>query len=212
MDEPVHLDRLLAARQLRVYYQPFVRLDRFEVAGYEALMRWAHPERGILDAGEFLGRATSESTHEVGWWVLEVACRQARRWCDESGARDAPPVVAVNLFPSQVHASDLDSRVARIAKAAGINVSVDEERSSALVTTDPRPVHAYRVDWSGAAAREDGAPVCAMHIETERQVWCARNAGCALGQGFYFSRSQPADVTSALVHHPFRWSPREVAS
>ena len=51
MDEPIRLDRVLTARQLRVYYQPFVRLDRFEVAGYQALLRWAHPERGILDRG-----------------------------------------------------------------------------------------------------------------------------------------------------------------
>ena len=212
MDEPIRLDRVLTARQLRVYYQPFVRLDRFEVAGYQALLRWAHPERGILAAGEFLDRATPASRHEVGWWVLEVGCRQARRWADESVGRGVAPTVSVNLFPSQVRAPDLTTRVSRIAKSAGVHVSVNERYGAALATTAPHAVHAYKVDWSRASGRRDGAPVCATHIETEQQLLHARDAGCAFGQGFYFARPQPADVTSALVHHPFRWSPHVVAS
>jgi hypothetical protein len=86
-------------------------------------------------------------------------------------------------------------------------VSVNERYGAALATTEPHAVHAYKVDWSRASARPDGAPVCATHIETEQQLLHARDAGCAFGQGFYFARPQPADVTSALVHHPFRWSP-----
>ena len=212
MDEPIRLDRVLTARQLRVYYQPFVRLDRFEVAGYQALLRWAHSERGILSASEFLDRATPASLDHVGWWVLEVACRQARRWADESVARDLAPTVSVNLFPSQVRAPDRTARVARIATAADINVSVDERH--ALRARHHGTACRARVQGglvAGARARQDGAPVCATHIETERQLLHARDAGCAFGQGFYFARPQPADVTSALVHHPFRWSPHDVA-
>lgn len=73
----------LAGGELRLYLQPQCRLDSGEIAGAEALVRWAHPDRGLLGPGQFL--ATFEAAGLMGdltTWMLEASCAAARRWRD----------------------------------------------------------------------------------------------------------------------------------
>jgi diguanylate cyclase (GGDEF)-like protein/PAS domain S-box-containing protein len=71
----------LERQELEVYYQPIVDLCRDMVAGFEALVRWNHPRRGILLPSEFIGLAEDNGAiNAIGSWVLEKACRQASSW------------------------------------------------------------------------------------------------------------------------------------
>ncbi|HEY8372103.1 MAG TPA: EAL domain-containing protein [Pseudonocardiaceae bacterium] len=126
-------------------YQPLVRLSDGGVMGAEALVRWRHPEFGLLSPDRFIGLA--EETGQIvplGRWVLREACRQARRWQDEFGER--APFVSVNLAARQSRDPCLVSDVVRILEETG--VSPDrlqlELTESAVMSTADEPLDALR--------------------------------------------------------------------
>ena len=91
--------RALERREFVLHYQPRVRLSSGEITGVEALLRWVHPERGLLKPPAFLGSIRSVATaRAISAWVLDEACRQARRWADER----TPRRVSVNVPPIAV--------------------------------------------------------------------------------------------------------------
>jgi len=98
-------------KELRVHYQPIVALASGRLMGFEALMRWQHPVRGLLAPHEFLHIA--EETGLIlpaGWWLLEEACRQVHAWrLSHPQARDL--TVAVNLAHKQFMYTGLTQRV-----------------------------------------------------------------------------------------------------
>ena len=95
--------RALERDELVLFYQPQVELVGNRLAGLEALLRWQHPERGLLLPGEFLAEARDEGNLlSMGEWALTRACQQQREWRDRGGS---PGPVAVNLAPSQWHDS-----------------------------------------------------------------------------------------------------------
>lgn len=66
---------------MAVYYQPIVALDRIRVIGFEALMRWFHPVRGLIGPDEFIPLAEETGTvASLTWWIMSCACRQTRGW------------------------------------------------------------------------------------------------------------------------------------
>jgi diguanylate cyclase (GGDEF)-like protein/PAS domain S-box-containing protein len=91
------LRRALVRQQFRVYYQPIVALDDNKVAGVEALVRWEHPQRGLLLPEEFLSVAEETGLIvRIGQWVLREAGKQARIW-QERYPSTPPLTVSVNL-------------------------------------------------------------------------------------------------------------------
>ena len=99
--------------ELRLDYQPIVELASGAVTGVEALVRWAHPERGLLPPAAFIGMAEETGLIiPLGRWVLTEACRQFGRWHEELGAR-APRTITVNVSGRQLHDADLASDVLR---------------------------------------------------------------------------------------------------
>jgi diguanylate cyclase (GGDEF)-like protein/PAS domain S-box-containing protein len=101
------LRRALVRHQLRVYYQPIVALDSDKVAGVEALVRWEHPQRGLLLPEEFLSIAEETGLiMRIGHWVLREACKQARIW-HERHPGSPPLTVSVNLSPRQLFRPEL---------------------------------------------------------------------------------------------------------
>jgi diguanylate cyclase (GGDEF)-like protein/PAS domain S-box-containing protein len=94
-----------AAGQFGVHYQPRVDLGTGRMAGVEALLRWYHPERGILAPEHFLDVAEhSGLLLEIGDWVLETACTQFKAWVD-AGLR--PLCLAINLAPLELNRPNL---------------------------------------------------------------------------------------------------------
>jgi diguanylate cyclase len=89
------LRRAIERDELRLYYQPKVDLKSDEVVGAEALLRWQHPELGLVSAGQFIPIAEESGLIvEIGEWVLRAACEQVQRWRESTGQRVR---VAVNI-------------------------------------------------------------------------------------------------------------------
>ncbi|MBN1452121.1 MAG: signal peptidase I [Anaerolineales bacterium] len=82
-DFHVDIQRGLELGEFQVYYQPIVSLTNGQITSVEALLRWQHPQRGMIPAGEFIQKA--ETTGDIGKldeWVMQVACKQLRGWQD----------------------------------------------------------------------------------------------------------------------------------
>jgi diguanylate cyclase (GGDEF)-like protein/PAS domain S-box-containing protein len=110
------LYQAIERNELRVLYQPVIALDAGTVAGAEALVRWQHPVRGLLEPADFI--ATAEDTgviERLGAHVLEVALTELRSWSDERLS------IAVNVSPTQLRDPAFPDVVARSLAAAGID-------------------------------------------------------------------------------------------
>ena len=95
------LRRALERQEFRNFYQPIVSLASGKIAGFEALLRWEHPTRGLLGPEEFI--AVAEETgliRELGWWNLREACRQISDWKANPDA-DPDLIISVNLSVKQ---------------------------------------------------------------------------------------------------------------
>jgi diguanylate cyclase (GGDEF)-like protein/PAS domain S-box-containing protein len=114
------LRRALERRELRIHYQPIVSLETGTIRSVEALVRWEHPERGLLLPDEFI--AVAEETGvivPIGAWVLEQACRQVERWRGTVAALDGLSL-AVNLSGRQLGDPALVDTVERSLVASGM--------------------------------------------------------------------------------------------
>lgn len=109
----------LEGEQLRLHYQPVLHLATRRMVSVEALLRWNHPERGLLLPGEFLDVAEERSLIiPIGEWVLRTACEQAAAWRAAWG--DAAPDVAVNVAGRQLAGHDFALQVGAAIADAGI--------------------------------------------------------------------------------------------
>jgi diguanylate cyclase (GGDEF)-like protein/PAS domain S-box-containing protein len=113
------LRRALHRDELEVHYQPLYSIDEGRMVGVEALARWNHPDRGLLLPGEFVPLAEESGLIlPIGHYVLETACRQARRWREELGIR---LVVGVNLSARQFQQSALVEEIQGILRLTGVD-------------------------------------------------------------------------------------------
>ncbi len=114
------LRRAIDRHELEVYYQPIIALAEGQLCGFEALLRWRHPERGIVLPDEFV--AAAEETGmivPIGNWVLREACRQMRAW-DAEFPDYTNLIINVNLSGRQCLQPDLVQDVARILEETGL--------------------------------------------------------------------------------------------
>ena len=119
MESKADLQGALERGELDVAYQPIVDMETAEVTGAEALMRWVHPIRGSIPPSDFIPLAEESGLIvELGKWILETACRQARDWQVESGREDL--TISVNLSGRQIADPDLVGDVARILATTGL--------------------------------------------------------------------------------------------
>ena len=112
------LRRALDNNEFLLHYQPKINLQAGEITGFEALLRWQRPERGMVSPADFVPLLEETGLIlPVGDWVLRTACAQARAWRD-SGL--GPVTIAVNLSVRQFLQRDLDQHLLQIINDAGI--------------------------------------------------------------------------------------------
>jgi diguanylate cyclase (GGDEF)-like protein/PAS domain S-box-containing protein len=117
------LRRALGRAEFRLHYQPIVDFDTGAIQGVEALIRWAHPSRGLLPPSDFI--APAEETGLIvamGKWVLDEACRQTVEWRDKY-PQAASLWVSVNLSTRQLLEPDLVVQVREVLERSGLDPS-----------------------------------------------------------------------------------------
>ncbi|MBW7477808.1 EAL domain-containing protein [Paenibacillus oenotherae] len=123
-----------------LHYQPQYHLGTGKIVGVEALVRWQHPERGLVPPGFFIPQAEeSGMIMQIGDWVLEEACRQNKAW-QEDGLRHIP--VSVNLSIRQFLQQNLTDKVANILARTGLKAEFLDLEITETMTMDVK--HASR--------------------------------------------------------------------
>lgn len=101
------LRRALERKEFRLHYQPIVDTGSGKIVAFEALVRWQHPERGLLPPGEFLSVAEETGLiNPMGEWVLRTGCKQAKQWMHDFN-HNGSPAVSINLFSQQFSRTEL---------------------------------------------------------------------------------------------------------
>jgi diguanylate cyclase (GGDEF)-like protein/PAS domain S-box-containing protein len=138
------LRRAVERNEFELHYQPIVSLQTDRIEGFEALVRWRHPDRGLVMPGAFI--AVAEETGivvPIGWWVLREACRQMSAWHADAG-ESQPLTISVNLSGRQFTQPDLIENTDAILRETGlaaeclkleITESTIMERTDSVVTT-----------------------------------------------------------------------------
>ncbi len=150
-DLETQLRRACARAEFELHYQPQVRLSDGAIVGAEALLRWRHPERGLLPPAEFIeALARSPAALDLSTWILKTACTTAAHW----RSKGLPPLrMGVNLFPAQMHCGTLVEDVEQALAVSGLDPScleleitenialgLDEDLTRSLVTLRARGV------------------------------------------------------------------------
>jgi EAL domain-containing protein (putative c-di-GMP-specific phosphodiesterase class I) len=112
------MKRAVKKQEWQVYYQPIISMDSGEINGIEALLRWMHPQRGLLLPQDFIHEAEDIGLIlPIGEFVLETACRQAKAWRD---AGFSQLWISVNLSGRQFQDRNLAQKVSRILTETGL--------------------------------------------------------------------------------------------
>src|SRR4051794_27603722 len=131
------LQRAIASDQLELHYQPVVRLSDGEVSGVEALLRWRHPERGLVPPDQFIPFAEEMGLIvPIGRWVLREGCRQAKT-LQAMRPSDPPLTMSVNLSVKQLQHSDIVADVRDALADSGLDAaSLTLEITETVMMTD----------------------------------------------------------------------------
>jgi diguanylate cyclase (GGDEF)-like protein/PAS domain S-box-containing protein len=187
------LRRALERDELDLAYQPKYDLASGRPCGAEALLRWNHPQRGVVPPGEFVPvLEESGLIVAVGEWVLARACRDLKAW---AAAGAAPLPVAVNLSARQFRAAGLEARIGAVLSAAGVSPQLIElEITESQLMHDPdqaiRTMQALRAQGMRIAIDDFGTgysslayltrfPVAALKVDRSFVAGIPRESGDA---------------------------------
>ncbi|OQW93298.1 MAG: hypothetical protein BWK79_11855, partial [Beggiatoa sp. IS2] len=113
------LRKVLERDELRVYYQPQVELSSGRIIGVEALVRWQHPDKGLVSPGQFISIAEETGLIiPIGEWVLQTACQQSRNW-QEAGL--AALKMSVNVSSRQLQYPNLLEVIKRVLASTNLD-------------------------------------------------------------------------------------------
>ena len=139
----VHLESRLKVAvergELVLHYQPVVSLETGEILGFEALVRWEDPDRGMVFPDEFVPVAEETGLIvPIGWWGLEEGCRQLKEWHDRF-PRDVPLTMAINISARQFEQPDLVDQITTQISRFGIppaSLHIEITESSLMSNVD----------------------------------------------------------------------------
>ncbi len=138
------LRKALSQKELVLHYQPLVNVATRSIDGLEALIRWQHPELGLLSPANFISVAElSGLIIPIGEWVLRTACKQVKNWHRKL---DHPITIAVNLSARQFQAPDLVDQVRRALNDSGLDpgcLELEITESSAMQNSE-NTIHTLR--------------------------------------------------------------------
>lgn len=140
--------------QFVLHYQPLVHLESGRTEALEALVRWSHPDRGTIYPAEFISVAEKTGAiREIGDWVLETACRQARDWHAQAG--DSCPI-SINVSSQQLLQPGFVASVGQALDAAGMN----GDRLKIEITETVLMENPEQISRMLASLRERGVRIC----------------------------------------------------
>jgi diguanylate cyclase (GGDEF)-like protein len=115
------LQRAVAAEEFVLHYQPIVDVATGRMTGLESLVRWMHPTRGMVWPGEFIPVAeASDLILDIGRWVLDRSCRQAKEWHDRYPEL-SDLQISVNVAARQLEQPDFVEQVAEVVRSSGVD-------------------------------------------------------------------------------------------
>ncbi len=119
------LHRAVENQEFQLYYQPIVSLSTNRITGFEALLRWSHPTRGLVYPDEFIPTAEEMGLIiPIGWWTLREACRQLRSWQEKGRGEESslsPLTIHVNLSSKQFLQPDALCQIDQILQETGLD-------------------------------------------------------------------------------------------
>lgn len=141
--------------QLTVHYQPRVDLETEKIHGFEALARWHHPERGLIEPSEFIPLAEELGLiHDIGLWVLRKACRQIKGWRERWPELD----VAVNVSPIQLRDPNLVRDIREVLEETGLEpraLDIEITESTVFASIDEARSIMYELKSLGVGLKLD---------------------------------------------------------
>jgi EAL domain-containing protein (putative c-di-GMP-specific phosphodiesterase class I) len=130
------LRQALQEEQLVLHYQPQFRLSDGGLCGLEALVRWQHPQRGLLGPDQFIPLAEeTQLIVPLGWQVIDQACRQLAHWLEQGFD---VPLVAINISPQQLLQADFIARLNALVDGFGLERRrIELEITESMIQQDP---------------------------------------------------------------------------
>jgi diguanylate cyclase (GGDEF)-like protein/PAS domain S-box-containing protein len=117
------LRRALARDEFCLHYQPIVSIENWKIAGFEALLRWHHPEQGFISPSKFIPVAEETGLiNQIGQWVFREACKQLREWQDQFPS-DPPLTISVNLSAKQFSHPTLIEEIKQVLAETHVSAS-----------------------------------------------------------------------------------------
>ena len=178
------LRRGLERQEFRIRYQPIVELATGGITGFEALLRWQHPDRGLLYPAAFLGVAEETGLIiPIGGWVLRQCCTQARAWQQRFG-EGRPLSMSMNVTSQSFAQSDVQRTVEDALSQTGLEgrhlrLEITERPTTA---SSCAPSSSWPTAWAGGSSRKAWRPpgswrACAGSAASTRRGSTSR-AGC----------------------------------
>lgn len=148
------LQKAIAREEFVLYYQPIVSLKNCRISGFEALIRWQHPERGFVSPVEFIPIAEATGLiNPIGNWVLREACRQLKAWQEQFPGKQRL-IMSANLSTKQFAQSDLIEQVAQILQETQLNsYSLKLEITESVLVENAAAVNAMLVQMQALGIR-----------------------------------------------------------
>jgi diguanylate cyclase (GGDEF)-like protein/PAS domain S-box-containing protein len=188
------LRKAIRGNQLELYYQPIVDLQSGQANRAEALLRWHHPESGLVSPAVFIPIAEESGLiAEIGSWVFYRAIEQAEIWRKRFDADFTNRLLDFSEAEIQISIDDFGTGYSSLSSLKQFDIDYLKIDQSFVRNLDHDQNDLALCEATIAMAKKLGINVVAEGVETENQDRLLKEFGCDFGQGYLYSRPVPAD-------------------